>query len=363
MSLSTADSVSETFDNPPEVPVSHGLLAAALDQIQDPVILTSAELEKPGPTILYVNPAFTRLTGYELDEVLGKSPRILQGERTDPLTLDLLKRRLREDGHFKGEAINYRKDGSEYVLEWEISPIRSKSGEVRYWVALQRDVTERHLVEREVLDVSTREQKRIAEDLHDNLGQTMSGMLMRMRALENRVEERQDEALTREFGDLRRHMRSALDRIRRHVRELYPVSLADDGLLPGLKELASNAEALYGVTCRVKSSGDTTIASSDVATQLYRITQEAITNSVKHGGATIIDVTISSTNGHLTLAIENNGTSISPDDLEESTGMGLRIMRQRARAIQAGFTIRPSERGTVVEVSLKNRHLLRSPNA
>jgi len=359
MNLSTPGLSPEAFEDLPDVEVPHKLFAAAVQHIRSPIVITSAELERPGPKILYVNPAFTEITGYELDEIRGKTPRILQGERTDPLLLDVLKRRLREDEHFRGEAVNYRKDGTEYVIEWEISPIRARDGSVEYWVAVQRDVTERHLLEREVLDVSTREQKRIAEDLHDNLGQTMTGILMRIRALESRVQERGDEDLTEEFESLRQHMRSGLDGLRKHVRQLYPVSLANDGLIPGLQELASNAEALYGVTCTVRADADVDVTSADIATQLYRITQEAITNSVKHGGATVIEVVVRSSDDHLRMTIENNGTHISRDAIRDPEGMGLRIMRQRARAIQAGFAIRPSDRGTIVEVSLKNRQLLR----
>jgi signal transduction histidine kinase len=157
-------------------------------------------------------------------------------------------------------------------------------------------------------------------------------------------------------------MRSSLDRLRRHVRELYPVSLADDGLMPGLRELASNAEALYGVSCQV-TGDEVDVNSADVATQLYRIMQEAITNSVKHGEATRIDVKVTRDDDHLTMTIENNGTHINPDAVQKTNGMGVRIMRQRARAIQAGFEISPTERGTMVRVSLKHKQLIRPAGA
>jgi signal transduction histidine kinase len=155
-------------------------------------------------------------------------------------------------------------------------------------------------------------------------------------------------------------MKEGRERLRRHVRQLYPVSLADDGLVPGLRELASNAEMLYGVTCRVRCESAVSIESTDIATHLYRITQEAITNAVKHGHATVIEVRILANGDHLTLTIENNGSHIGQEDVQDTDGMGLRIMQQRARAIQAGLEIRPSQGGTEVVVSLKNKAFVRT---
>lgn len=336
--------------------VSAELLASALAHVSDPVVITCAELRPPGPEIVYVNPAFTELTGYSLDEVRGDTPRILQGRKTDPLMLEKLKRSLREEQHFQGETINYRKDGSEYVLEWEINPIRDSEGVVRYWVALQRDVTERKRLEREVLDISTREQQRIAQDLHDNLGQILSGVLMRFKALRGDVEDEVDSPrIVDEFEDLTGHLKKALDRLRRHVRGLYPVSMAQDGLIPGLEELCSNAEALYGVTCTLQYDRYVTVASSDIATQLYRVTQEAITNSVRHGDADAVHVDLSVTPRRLRLEIRDDGSGIDPDPSEHDSGMGLRIMQHRTRAVGAGLEIRPADDGgTSVVVSLQD---------
>lgn len=342
--------------------LSDELLAAALHHISSPVVITSAKLSPPGPEIVYVNPAFTKVTGYSFEEVRGETPRILQGEKTDPLLLDVLKESLREHRHFKGETVNYRKDGSAYVIEWEINPIRDEEGGVRFWIAVQRDVTERHHLEREVLNVSSDEQKRIAEDLHDNIGQMMSGLVMEMKALGRSIAASPDSGLTRflrqDFDDLTQHMKDALDRLRRHVRELYPVSLAEEGLVPGLRELAANAEVLYGVGCSVYADDGVDITSKDLITQLYRITQEAISTSVKHGGATAIEIRLSVDGDHLLLTIENNGTHIDPETVVEADGIGFRIMRQRARAVRAVLNIRPTDRGAEVVVSVKGPDLV-----
>ncbi|WP_084698050.1 PAS domain-containing protein [Muricoccus aerilatus] len=116
------------------------LLRTAIEAIGEAVVITGAELDAPGPTIEYVNPAFCRMTGYTSEEVLGRSPRFLQGPKTNPAVLHELRVALRSGQRFQGEAVNYRKDGSEYIVEWLITPV-VQDGRVTQWVATQRDVT------------------------------------------------------------------------------------------------------------------------------------------------------------------------------------------------------------------------------
>ena len=100
------------------------LLGAAVQNASEAMVITTSDLDAPGPKILFVNPAFSELTGYAADEAIGASPRILQGPKTDRATRKRLKLTLGRGDVFHGEAINYRKDGSDYLAEWEIAPIR-----------------------------------------------------------------------------------------------------------------------------------------------------------------------------------------------------------------------------------------------
>ncbi len=120
---------------------------AALDAINEAVIITGPDLNLPGPQIEYVNPAITRVTGYAREELVGRTPRVLQGPRTDRGILDRLRRELEDTGSFLGEAINYRKDGSTYIVEWLISAVRDEKGAPRYWICALRDITERRDLE------------------------------------------------------------------------------------------------------------------------------------------------------------------------------------------------------------------------
>jgi PAS domain S-box-containing protein len=123
------------------------LLRAAVEATGEAILITSAELDEPGPRIEYANPAFTRMTGYEAHEVVGRSPRLLQGPLTDRTVLDGLRAALEAGEAAQGEAVNYRKDGSAYMVEWLVTPVREADGRITHWVATQRDVTERRAYE------------------------------------------------------------------------------------------------------------------------------------------------------------------------------------------------------------------------
>ena len=150
------------------------LAEQALGQIRESVVITSTELEEPGPAIVYVNAAFTRMTGYPPEEVIGKSPRFLQGPKTTRKTLDRLRAQLEKGDAFEGEDINYRKDGSEFYIDWYIEPLRGPDGAINYWVAVQRDVTERRALELQLFQAQRLEAvgllaSGIAHDLNNGL--------------------------------------------------------------------------------------------------------------------------------------------------------------------------------------------------
>ena len=119
------------------------LFRQIVEQAKDGILVTeAAPLDAPGPRIEYVNPAFEALSGYEAEEIRGRTPRILQGPETDPSVLASLREALEAGEAWEGETINYRKDQTPYRLRWSIAPIRGRNGEIEHWLSVQRDVTE-----------------------------------------------------------------------------------------------------------------------------------------------------------------------------------------------------------------------------
>jgi PAS domain S-box-containing protein len=114
------------------------MLENAMEHSFHGVMITKAE---PGYPVVYVNDAFAEITGYSSEEIVGQSPAILQGPKTDPAVLARLNQALSEGKLFHGEAINYRKDGSEFVMEWKIVPIKNENEVTSHYLALQQDVT------------------------------------------------------------------------------------------------------------------------------------------------------------------------------------------------------------------------------
>lgn len=121
------------------------LLETALAHLNDVIIITEAEpIGEPGPRIVYVNDAFERRTGYRPDEVIGRSPRILQGAETSRADLDRIRYSLEHWAPVRAELVNYTKSGEPYRVELEIVPLANDKGWFTHWVAVERDVTERH---------------------------------------------------------------------------------------------------------------------------------------------------------------------------------------------------------------------------
>jgi PAS domain S-box-containing protein len=116
------------------------LLAAmerALRGANIPILITEASLKRPGPKIVFVNRAFCASTGYSEKELVGQTPRILQGPRTNRVLMQELTERLRNGEPFQGETINYRKDGTTYLARWNISPICDDNGKITHYVSFQ----------------------------------------------------------------------------------------------------------------------------------------------------------------------------------------------------------------------------------
>lgn len=196
-------------------------------------------------------------------------------------------------------------------------------------------------LERQVLQVSDREQLRVAQDLHDGLGQQLIGARFLLRAARTRLT---GGAAGAQLDELDRLLADAIDQTRALVRDLHSPALEADGLVAGLTELADHTARVFGVPCRVH---DRAGVEPPVAcrTPLYRIAREAVINAAKHARATVIDIELRREPGALVLAVRDDGVGIASPP---PTGVGLALIAHRARLLGASLDIAPAERGTVM---------------
>jgi PAS domain S-box-containing protein len=158
--------------------------SAILDAASESIIVTGANLESPGPTILYVNPAFERMTGWTAEQIVGKSPRLLQGEKTDHSVFEGMRKALRRGDRWEGQAVNYRRDGTQFVMEWSITPLKDARGRTTHFVAVQRDVSARVEAERHIAEA--REAAHEADRKKANLARYFSPKMVEILAQRDR---------------------------------------------------------------------------------------------------------------------------------------------------------------------------------
>lgn len=257
-----------------------------------------------------------------------------------PRATDAIARTLK-DG--TTQMVEYRLTLGDYQGDFEARLVRSADDEV---LAVVRDITEQKRLEKEVLDVSNREQHRIGHDLHDGISQQLTGIALLCKALQRRLDARGAPEAT-EASQIEELVDGAIAQTRSLARGLAPVQLEEGGLSAALEELALGIETRHSIRCRLRWDEDIPIPNHTFATHLYRIAQEAVTNALKHGGPSSIAINVVRDNGLVRLSVQDDGAGLQAETTRN--GMGLHIMRYRARLIDATLEIRRApERGTVV---------------
>ena len=226
---------------------------------------------------------------------------------------------------------------------------RTRAAAPRHIIAAGVDITESKHLEKAVLDISAREQRRIGQDLHDGLGQQLTGIAFMSKVLAQKLAGRsQDEAP--DAAKIVHLVNEAISKTRELSRGLLPVESDSLGLMSALERRSGEVENLFGIKCRFTCDQPVLISDQDVATHLYRIAQEAVNNALKHGRATRIDISLKKTGEGILMSIADDGVGL-PENLGSSggKGLGLRIMKYRAKMIRGTLRVeRGPERGTIV---------------
>ncbi len=343
-----------------ELQRQHQLTENMFNTVQSIILL----LDTDG-RVVYFNPYTAKLTGWGLDEVVGQSwfDRFLKGN--DHPNIAQLFRQAKDGRRTRGYVnLILTKDGDEREIEWYDAKLMDADGQFIGLLCAGQDVTENRNLARHVLHAANEEQRRIGQDLHDSVGQEVSGLAMMADALARSMRESakkvsaakacgvndlpECEAILRIAEDLATGLQSALQQVKAVARGLHPVEVDPQGLHSALHELARHAGTLYDIACDFRGDKAVTVSNKDAATHLYRIAQEAVTNAVTHGRAGRVNISLAATDDTITLEIRDNGSGM-PADAAGQGGMGLRSMNYRAGLIGGRLSIVPGDgSGTLV---------------
>jgi PAS domain S-box-containing protein len=288
--------------------------------------------------VVITNPAFDALFGYARGMLISQSLAALAGGT--PLDRCLLSALTGNTGPWPLEFDARRRDGGVVTVAGALSRL-DDAGRTHLLLVLQ-DVSERKLLESAILEAVNREQYRIGNDLHDGLGQELTGIALMLRCLAGRLAVEHRHAVP-DVESITRLVSNAVESTRSLARGLSPVNLERGGLRDALAGLAMHARSVYGIKVLFHNRLPVTMSLDDeMANHLYRIAQEAITNAVKHGKAKSVRLHLSAVHGRVRLSIVDDGTGL-PADADSASGMGLRIMRYRARIARGDVRIEHSE--------------------
>lgn len=334
--------------------------ARIFSSVSQGVIITDAKQK-----ILNVNDAFLSITGYSKDEIVGRSCRFLQGPLSDGVSIKAIQDSIDGGVDYSGEIVNYRKDGQTFWNELTISPVRDDRGTITHFVGITRDISERKTAQanqqknllqlqalsRRVLQAQETERRRVANELHDELGQSLTAIKINLQSYD-RVKNKSFDELNNENI---RIVDDAIQQVRRLSLALRPSMLDDLGLVPALKWVTEQTAQRSGLDIRFQSTLPKIRLNHEIETACFRVTQEALTNIVRHAHPEHVRVDIGLAADDLVLAIEDDGAGFEVDQAtrlaKEGASVGVLGMRERASLIGGALAIE-SAKGAGTRVRL-----------
>jgi PAS domain S-box-containing protein len=288
-------------------------------------------------------------SGMPIERIIGQSIAVLLPQPARDRVLAKL-RAVLATGETASFEVALERDGEMQHLETRAVLVRDHGIGTGISITV-RNITERKRLEQEILDVSSRERQTIGRDLHDGLGQELTGVALMLRGLATRIQ-KQCPDTTEQVNEIVSLVNQSIETARALARGLLPVNTESGGLGLALRSLADRSGALYGlkVDFRAEMSPEVILSETN-ASHLYRIAQEALTNTARHGRASAATLFLLVTKGKFLLRITDNGVGIGGTS-RSGSGMGLKIMKYRASMIGAKIEIAPNyPHGTVVRVT------------
>lgn len=233
-------------------------------------------------------------------------------------------------------------DGERRIVRTSRVPVMSR-GKITRIVTIMRDLTDQRRLEREIINVSTLERQRIGKDLHDSLGQHLTGISFLVEALRRDLVDHAHPG-ARSASQIAALSTLALTQTRNIVHGLSPLRLIEGGLPGALRSLCAHVHATYGIACHCQIRAGNRVQDEDTATHLYYIGQEAIHNAVRHGAPSKIVLRLSAEGSHVLLRVEDNGRGLPPG-WDRRAGLGISTMRYRAAVVSGILDVGNRKRG------------------
>ena len=316
------------------------LLQSVVTNATDAILITDAEpLDEPGQRIIYVNEAFTKMVGYTQEEVLGHSPRFLQGPKTDRVQLDKLRQAMEKKEPCEIEVINYRKNGEEFCVNMTVAPVMDRQGKCTHFISIERDITEKKKFDQEItkaiINAQEQERSQIGSELHDNVNQILAGVQLAL----GMAEKQKKISFVKEWViKSREYIQMAIKENRKLSHQLAPGCFEDNSMQDAFDGLLNsiNVEDQFNINLEFENFDETKI-SGDIQLNLYRILQEQVNNIQKYSEAKSINITVAQCRENLTLQIQDNG--IGFDAVTAKRGIGLSNIKKRAELFAGSFKL------------------------
>lgn len=292
------------------------------------------------------NTATVRLFGYQRAEIIGKNISMLMPQpyrdRHDGYIQNYLNSGVKRIIGIGREVVGQRKDGTVFPIDLSVGEAVLPSGR-RIFTGIIRDLTERKALEDKILHISEEEQARIGQDIHDDLCQQLAAIGCLAKVAQKKLT-KAGSAEAQSLAEIVDLISKANTRARETSRGLMPVVIDSGGLMKALEELAQSTARAFEIACDFRYDNPVQLADNKLSVQLFRIAQEAVSNAVKHGQASRVDIHLARQSGNIVLHVRDNGIGI-PDSPAKGTGMGLLTMSHRAQMIGGTLKIEPRTGG------------------
>jgi len=317
------------------------LLAAAVRNSNDAITVQDLE-----GNIISWNIGAERIYGYSEAEAMKMNiGRLIPDHKQDEM-MSLAERVLKGENIEFFETQRLTKNNRILNISLTATLLKDEKGKPFAITTTERDITERRFLEKEILDITEREREQIGQEIHDGMGQVLTGIAVKSKGLALKLKDKSSEEM-KDALVISKLANKAIGQTRDLAKMLYPVDIETGGLVSALKTLASNAEKTLGVTCRFRCGKSVSVKNLVEAKQIYRIVQEAITNAIKHGKAKNINIKLRLTKKGIILSVKNNGLDF-PKLSPRSKGLGLKIMKYRTDLIGGSLDIRKGDKGGTV---------------